>query len=84
MHLADEAVFDACSYLAVRECAGSAFAEEHVGFRVENAVLPEPIDCFNAFRHRRASFEYERPVSALCELESREESCRSHAYDDRS
>ncbi|OIQ82723.1 hypothetical protein GALL_354960 [mine drainage metagenome] len=58
-------VLDLAVELAVREGTGTAFAELHVGFRVEHAVTPEVPDILGALAHGTPALQHQRPETGL-------------------
>ncbi len=84
-HLAREVawVADLAPQLAVRERAGAAFAELHVGLRIELALAPQAPGVLGALAHFLAAFEDDGPQPHLREDQRREDAARAEADDDR-
>ena len=83
-HLAGQVagVLDLAVELAVGECAGAAFAELHVGFRVEHAAAPQAPGVLGALAHHLAAFEDDRPKTHLRQDQGGEQAARAGADDD--
>ena len=83
-HLAREMprIADLAPELAVREGAGSAFAELHVRFGVEHALTPQPPGVFRAFANLPSALEDDRAEAHLRQHEGGEKPARAEPDDD--
>ena len=72
-------VLDLAVELAVGKGAGAAFAELHVGFRIENPLAPEPEGVDGALADLLAALQDDRAESHLRQQQAREEAAGPHA-----
>ncbi|MNL37114.1 hypothetical protein D3C87_1592380 [compost metagenome] len=76
-------VLDLAVELAVGECPRAAFAELHVGFRVEHAFAPQAPGVLGALAYFGAAFEDDRLEAHLRQQQPGENPARTEADDDR-
>ena len=76
-------VLDLAVELAVGEGAGAAFAELHVGLRVQHALAPEAERVLGALAHDLAALEDDRAEAHLRQDQAGEQAARPDADDDR-
>ena len=76
-------VLDLAVELAVGERAGAAFAELHVGFRVEHRPAPQAPGVLGALAHDLAALEDDRPEAHLRQDQAGEQAARAGADHDR-
>ena len=76
-------VADLAPQFAVGKCAGSAFAELDVRFRIQIASTPQGPRVFRAFAHPLAALEHDRPQPHLRQQQRREDSAWTEADDER-
>jgi hypothetical protein len=84
-HLAREVarVADLAPQLAVAEGAGAAFAELHVGLRVQHAAAPQAPGVLGALAHRLAALQHDRPQAHLRQHQRGEDAAGPEADDHR-
>ncbi len=75
-------ILDLAVELAVREGAGTAFAELHVRFRMQGVLAPEVPSVFRAFAHLATTFQNQWPETRLGEDQRRKDSRRAETDND--
>ena len=76
-------VLDLAVQLAVGERAGAAFAELHIGFRVQLAPPPQAPGVLGALAHHLAALQEDRAKAHLRQDQSGEQAARAGADHDR-
>ena len=76
-------ILDLAVQLAVREQAGTALTELHVGLRCQDSLAPQTPGVLGASTHVPAALEHDWTITLLREDQRREQSARPEAHDDR-
>ena len=64
-HFPNVPVLNSAGELSVRKSPGAPFSEQHVGFRIQQSLLPKGFHIRHPFLHGLSSLNNHRPVSLL-------------------
>ena len=83
-HFPNVPVLNSAGELSVRKSPGAPFSEQHVGFRIQQSLLPKGFHIRHPFLHGLSSLNDHRPVSLLRQFQGGKNPAGPEAHDQRS